>query len=121
MRALADLLALISLLLYPSGYWICELFFEEDIHNWRLLRDTLKGVEVCFLASLGILPKTRISKSAMSALLVLCAGNLVDRLFFGVSWFIWTDYALIFLAGVVFYVKYKGYENILGGFYKHRH
>ena len=112
MKKLAVLLALLPLFLYPSGFWICEMLFKDDIIKWRLLRDTLKGVEVFCLCALYLLPSNRISKAAMYALFILCSGNLWDRLIFKISIFVWTDYVLIGLALVVFVIKLKGREDI---------
>lgn len=115
MKKLTVLLALLPLMLYPSGFWICELFFENDIDRWRLLRDTLKGVEIFALCGLNLLPRNKVSKAAMYSLLCLCVGNLVDRFIFGVHEFNWTDIVLLVGALAVFIIKLKGHERIFRG------
>lgn len=112
MKKLAVLLALLPLVLYPTGFWICEIFFEDDINKWRLLRDTLKGVEILCLCSIYLLPKNKIASAAMSGLLIYCLGNMVDRLFFGIHEFMWTDCVLIIGSTMVFILKLKGREII---------
>lgn len=112
MKKLAVLLALLPLVLYPTGFWICEILFEDDINRWRLLRDTLKGVEILCLCSIYLLPKNKIASAAMLSLFIYCLGNMVDRLVFGVHEFIWTDGVLITGSTTVFILKLKGHEII---------
>lgn len=113
-RAVVNLLALNVLLLYPTGYWICEYFYADDINAWRSLRDTLNGVLIASLVLLTFLPKTRLKTASMWGLAVLCFGDLVDRLIFNIEVFVFSDWFLITIAAGVFLYKLKGNEPHTG-------
>lgn len=107
MKHISAFLALSVTVLYPTAFWICEYMYPgiKDIDSWRFLRDTLKGIEVFFLAAIYIMPKNRIAEASMYALLILCGGNLFDRFVFGIFDLIWTDYILIIMSIVIFIIK----------------
>ena len=46
----------------------------------------------------------------MVLLLISSLGNLVDRLFFGLSVFVWTDVLLMLVASAIFVINWKGHE-----------
>ena len=95
---MAGVLAILSVVLYLTGYWICEYFYADDIIRWRELRDLLTGVVIALLVSVSFLKRTSLSRAALVAFAVLCFGNLVDRLGLGITDFRFSDYALIVVA-----------------------
>jgi len=102
-----EILALLSVILYATGYWICEYFYMDDIIKWRDLRDTLTGVVISILVITSLMPKTRLSNATLWAFGVLCFGDLVDRLVFNTNVFVYSDYALIVISIMVFVYKFK--------------
>ena len=104
-RTIAGVLALCSVILYATGYWICEFFFMDDIVKWRLLRDLLTGVVIFALVIVNFLPRTRLVTASLWAFGIFCFGNLVDRLVFGISTFVGYDYLVIALAIFIFIKK----------------
>lgn len=114
MNRIAGYLALISVILYNTGYWICEYFYADDIIKWRFLRDTLTGVVIAILVLVNFMPETKLKTASLWAFGVFCFGNLVDRLVFNISVFVWTDYVIIALASLVFLIKLKGNESDTG-------
>lgn len=111
MKNITGILALFAVLLYVTGYQICEHFYFEDIDSWRFLRDTLTGVDILLLVLVGMLPKTRLSIASLWAFLVFCFGNIVDRLVFDIDEFVYSDWFLIAIAIMIFIFKLKGHAK----------
>ena len=111
-RIIGGLLALLSVILYSTGYWICEYFYMDDMTQWRGLRDTLTGVVIAVLVLINFMPRTRLSEAALWAFGILCFGNLVDRLLFNINVFVYSDYALIGVAVLAFIYKLKIGRNV---------
>ena len=105
----AALMALLSVILYATGYLICEMLYPnpEDIAKWRFMRDTLGGLVYLLLIWTYALPKSAISKAAIYAFMVLAMGDMLDRWFFRVSSYQWNDTIVIIGAIVVFFKIYK--------------
>jgi hypothetical protein len=113
-RKITNVLALSSVVLYSTGYWISEYFYWDDIVKWRSLRDTLNSIVIFILVLMAFLPRTRFKTAVFWSFGILCFGDLVDRLLFNIDVFIWTDYFLIAIAVIVFLYKYKGHEPHTG-------
>jgi hypothetical protein len=105
MRYIVGILSIFSVLLYSTGYWICEQFYLDDITEWRKLRDLLSGVVVFLLVILNFLPKNNFSNASLTAFGILCFGNIVDRTIFDITTFVGSDYWLIGTALIVFLIK----------------
>lgn len=104
---ISGFLALFSAILYASGFWICEYFYIEDMTSWRRLRDTLNGVVITCLVVSGLLPNTHLKLASLWMFGVLCFGNLVDRLGFGIFGFVTSDYGLIGTSVMIFIIKLR--------------
>lgn len=107
MKRLTGILALLSVILYATGYWICEYFYADDIIRWRFLRDTLTGFVIAVLVLLHFLPGSKLKTASLSAFGVFCFGNLFDRLIFNIGEFVWSDYFMIIAATWVFQHKLR--------------
>ena len=111
MKNTTGILALFAVVLYVSGFQICEHFYYDDIDSWRFLRDTLTGISIFLLVLVGLLPKSRLSIASLWALLVFCFGNIVDRLVFDIDGFVYSDWFLITIAIMIFIYKLKGHAK----------
>jgi len=125
-RRISGILALFSVILYATGFEICDFFYPDvktldcctnemvyTIHNeWRFLRDTLTGVVIFILVGLNFLPKTKLKVASLWALGVFCFGNVVDRLIFNISEFVDSDWVVIALAILIFIYKLKIERNV---------
>ncbi len=103
---LSNTLAILSIVLYVTGYDVCEYFYAEDLVEWGKLRDLLKGICILFLVLLNFLPRTILVKGVMISFWIYCASNLVDRLGYGITTFVNSDYGVHFIAVVAGIISY---------------
>lgn len=111
-KRITEVLALLSVILYSTGYWICEYFYMDDIVKWRGLRDTLTGVVIAILVFINFMPDTKLKFATLWAFGILCFGNLVDRLLLDITVFANSDYVLIGVAVLAFIYKLKIGHNV---------
>ena len=106
-RSISGILALFAVILYATGFEICEYFYYDDIDKWRSLRDTLTGLNIFLLVILNFLPTTRLKISSLWAFGVFCFGNVVDRLIFDIDQFVYSDWFVIGIATIIFIHKMR--------------
>lgn len=104
---IAGVLALFAVILYATGFEICEFFYEDEINKWRSLRDTLTGINIFLLVILNFLPNTRLKIASLWAFGVFCFGNVVDRLIFDIDSFVYSDWFVIGVAILIFIHKMR--------------
>lgn len=110
MKYLKNILIIISLVLFVGNYQICEFFHSDSIDDWWNLRKNIYSIIffnltlVCFLSLKGT------AKSLSCVFLIFCAGDLVDRLFFEIYTFVYSDYILILLSLGIFITQ--SYRNV---------
>lgn len=113
LSGITNLLALCAVILYPTSFWICEFFYPGDPapKEWFVLRDLHRGIVVTALVLMNYLPRTKIRKAAMTAMLVFCVGNLIDRLVFGITTYVVYDAFVWFWAVYIFIMKIRANDT----------
>lgn len=100
------LVSFITVLLFCTKYYICELFFQDDLVNWWRLRvglDTLNYALCFFIAykfSKGFI------RDVFMVGMVFCGCDILDRYFFSINEFNLNDLLLIMFAAIYLIPSY---------------
>ena len=91
-------IALIAVILFCSGYWICDLFFENGTVQWWDLRFAIFTVIFALCFYIGWALSHGFTKAVFLVGMVFCAGDIMDRYIFDIQKFNINDLLLYFFA-----------------------
>jgi len=94
-------LALISVFLFASGYWICGVFFTPGSVNWWDLRIAIYTVIFALSFIIGYKLTIKFTKAVFLVGIVFCAGDIVDRYLFSINEFHIND-VLLYLFALIY-------------------
>ncbi len=99
----------ILIALVPGSYYICELFFANDLTNWWYLRTALYSFQVglaFFLLQNNTSDKN--TEIIYFVFVAICAQDIADKIgkIYGYTWW---DLIAIGLALIIAYRKYKSH------------
>lgn len=96
------ILSAIAVILFCSGYWICDFLFVNGSVNWWDLRLSIYTVIFALCFWIGYRLTSGIAKAWMLVGIVFCTGDIFDRYVFNIQQFNINDLALYLFA--VFYL-----------------
>lgn len=103
--------AIVSIVLYFLSYQICEYFYATNIELWWDLRMKLYAVQ--FFILFAVLSKTTsgITRLMINFGLGISANDLIDRVFFDVTFFQWNDLLMLTLTALTSLYEWKYRSN----------
>lgn len=99
-------IALITLLLFGTKYWICQYFYSDDLVNWWRLRVALDtfNYALCFFIAYKF--SKGFVRDVFMVGMVFCGGDILDRYLFSINEFNLNDILLIAFAVIYLFPSY---------------
>jgi hypothetical protein len=91
-------LAVITLFLFCSGYWICDLFYQNGSTAWWDMRLAIITVIICLVFITGFTLTKGFTRAIFLVGIVFCAGDILDRYVFDIQTFSLNDLLLYLFA-----------------------
>ena len=100
------ILALLTIVLFNSKYWICQYFYADDLISWWRLRVALDtfNFALCFLIAYKY--SKGFIKDVFMVGMVFCGGDILDRYLFNINEFSYNDFLLILFALIILIPSY---------------
>ncbi len=89
-------IAIAAVLLFCTGFWICELVYPNDLVAWTHLRMNLYSVLI-FLAfvSCRMGTNTKLVNTIFDVGIGVSVSDIIDRVYFDVTKFQWSDLVML--------------------------
>ena len=91
-------LATLTVGLFCSGYWICNLFYETGSYEWWRFRMFLYTLLISLCFAIGYKLTKGFAKSMFLIGIVFCIGDVADRYYFDINTFHFNDLLLYLFA-----------------------
>jgi hypothetical protein len=102
MKGVKISLYIIAILLFVSSYSICDLFYynEEirDIKKWWNLRSNIYAIIIMLVFYASLIGTKGVLRLILSIGVGLCISNVIDKVYFNVLDFTYTDIIMILLT-----------------------
>lgn len=107
-----NLAAILAVLLFRFGYWICDLCFENGSEPWWDLRFTI--FTVIFVICFGIVyfaeKSSTITKKIILIGIAYLFGDIIDRYLFKINYYNMNDIVLDLFAVIILFKIYEQYN-----------
>lgn len=97
-------LATLTVSLFCSSYWICNLFFENGSYEWWQLRMFFYTLIISLCFYIGYKLTSGFAKSVFFVGVVFCIGDVADRYYFNINTFHVNDF-LLYLFAIYYLTK----------------
>lgn len=114
MKKYSFILPLVTVLLFPANYWICEYLYSDDLNNWWILRTNLSALNFMLALYCIKLEKTLFINFLVNIGLGFSVSDVIDRWLFDTNQFTKSDILMITLTLIICYIEYyvrKRYRN----------
>lgn len=99
-------LIILAIFLFIGNYEICCLVYPDDIYKWWGLKQNIYNIiiAICFYLSCNETDK-KIVKFILNIGIGFVVSNCIDRIFFNVNYFTFSDYFMIIITILTSYYK----------------
>jgi len=105
-------LAGISIFLFATGYWICDLIFTSGSISWWDLRIAIYTIIFALCFTIGYKLTEGFTRAIFLVGIVFCGGDILDRYVFNINRFHFNDLLLYLFA--IYYLS-KSYAREIKG------
>ena len=97
------IIALLTIALFCTKYWICQFIFPDDLVKWWALRIGLDTINYALCFFIAYKYSKGFIRDVFMVGMVFCAGDILDRYVFSINEFNLND-ILLFLFALIYLI-----------------